>query len=145
MRFQRTFTAFEEFNWWRTGPSTGHPIAETEEAALTPPFTEKIQHDGENDAQQYGSCEREVEGRVFATIYDVAGQAAEWEMGASEKKKYDARDYKNESEDDEKFSEIRHFVRNKSGVVMSLKTIATCLNDRQDKRTARMGRQHCIL
>ncbi len=68
---------------------------------LAPPLAEKIQHDGENDAQQYGSCQGEVKGRVFTAIYDVAGQAAEREIGASENNEDDADNDDDESKDDE--------------------------------------------
>jgi hypothetical protein len=57
-------------------------------AGLSPAALKKIKNDGENNAQEQGSGEREIERRVFAAINNVAWKAAKRKMSASEEKHY---------------------------------------------------------
>lgn len=69
---------------------------------------EKIKNDGKDNAQEDGRSEREIERRVFATINDIAGKAAERKVSASEEEHDASGESESDSEDDQQFSEIRH-------------------------------------
>jgi hypothetical protein len=63
---------------------------------------------GEDDTKQNRGCEREVEGCVLAAIKDVAGKAAERQIGFADEQEEQAHDYDQEAEEDQDASEIHH-------------------------------------
>src|SRR5262249_54708965 len=80
-------------------PATGRLVAEP---------SDDVEGHGEDDAEQNRSCQRKVKGCVLAAIEDVAGEAAEGQIGFADEEEKQAHDYDEEAEEDQDASEIHH-------------------------------------
>ena len=79
--------------------------------ALVTPFSENIEEQREHHAEQDRGREWEVKRCVLATVDDVPGEAAEWDVRAAEKNQEHARNEQDRSEQDQKLTEITHSPR----------------------------------
>jgi len=75
---------------------------------LAPPFTNQIQDECEQKAQQDGGGQWKVEGCVLAAVEDVAWEAAQREVQTAYNKQENSGEQECGAEKDQKFGEVGH-------------------------------------
>jgi hypothetical protein len=69
---------------------------------------QNVKDNRQNDTDNDRCGQGEVEGRVFATIKDVAGQAADRQMGPAQQQEHDSQHQQQPAEEDQDLTDLGH-------------------------------------